>query len=81
MNKYETLVQIIIWAEGEFGGSLPHVVLACAGAADEHWQIWDSDELYRAARSGDEVFPVFVIDPETMETHPHPDGTAARKEM
>ena len=74
-----TLRDHVLWAERAFGGSAPHVVLACAGGTDEHWQIWDSDELYRSNCEGVECFPAFVVGLDGV-LHPHPDGTYADTE-
>lgn len=47
-------------------GSRPHIVLACAGAADEHWQLFNM--------SADTTTPQFVIADGTIMIHPdYPD--------
>lgn len=55
-------------------GCLPHLVLACAGGKDEHWQIWSSDDMYRAARAGQECFPRLVSMDDGETFTPHPDA-------
>jgi len=42
-------------------GTRPHAVLACAGYADEHWQIYNSDELAKASQEYGYIVPPCVM--------------------
>lgn len=66
-----TLRDHILWAERALCVT-PYVMLACAGGTDEHWQIWDPNELHRA--HGSECFPAFIVTRDGV-LMPHPDGT------
>lgn len=72
VRNIDELRELYIEAQAKLGNILPHLVLACAGGSDEHWQIWDSDELYFGAQNKSEVFPVYII--EDGKLVPHPDG-------
>ena len=55
-------------------GCRPHLVLACSGGTDEHWQIWNSNEIHDAVRNNLEMFPAYVSTDGGNTWEPHPDG-------
>ncbi len=67
MDLMTVLRSHMITMEGAWGVR-PVLTLACAGYADEAWQLWHPEDL----RNGG--MPHFVIDP-TGQVHRHPDTT------
>lgn len=83
---YEVLRQALKDCEKRWG-SRPHAVLACAGFADEHWQIYNSDELigyiqepdnkggWKKITDGEPVMPRYIITLDgVLSAHPDSAG-------
>jgi hypothetical protein len=56
-------------------GVSPFSVLACAGYADEHWQIYHPEDLVKAMSNLQGAFPRYVIS-HTGVLEAHPDSAS-----